>query len=63
MTDAEIERRLRLPLATLCLAVIGGNEGDLREAKTAVVDAVARMMHAPDAKAEPVVGTHEGLGK
>lgn len=46
MTDADIERRLRLPLTTMCLAIAGKCDAeDLREAKDAIVREVARIVH------------------
>lgn len=40
----EIEERLRLPLLTVCLAAVAGNEGDLRQAKALLVDEVRRIV-------------------
>lgn len=45
VTDNDIERRLRLPLTNLCLAVLSKEEGSLRECKDAVVREVARIVH------------------
>ena len=45
MTAADIERRLRLPLTNLCLAVLGKEEVMLRECKSAIIREVERIVH------------------
>lgn len=43
MTDEKIEQRLRLHIANVVLAAVGKKEGDLREAKDALLREVARI--------------------
>lgn len=45
MTNERIESRLRLHIANVALAAVGKREGDLREAKDALVREVARIVH------------------
>lgn len=45
MTNERIEQRLRMYIANVALAAVGRKEGDLREAKDALVREVARICH------------------
>ena len=45
MNSKDIERRLRLPLTNLCLAVVGGQEGDLRDTKAEIIRQVELIVH------------------
>jgi len=44
MSRLDIEERLSLPLLTVCLAAVTGKEGDLRQAKSLLVDEVRRIV-------------------
>lgn len=43
MTDEQIEKRLQLHILNLCLAGAAGKEGDIKQAKGALVREVARI--------------------
>lgn len=45
MTNERIEQRLKLHIANVALAAVGKREGDLREAKDALIREVARICH------------------
>lgn len=45
MNRERIESRLRLHIANVALAAVGKKEGDLREAKDALVREVERIAH------------------
>jgi len=44
LTKQKIEQKLRLPLLNVCLAVAAGRENDLREAKSALIDAIHALL-------------------
>jgi hypothetical protein len=50
MDAKRIESRLRLHIANVALAAVGRKEGDLREAKDALLREVTRIVH--DAQGE-----------
>ena len=45
MTNERIEQRLKLHIANVALAAIGKKEGDLREAKDALIQEVAKICY------------------